>query len=527
MFNAHIPAMRNQAFIGIGLFVLGLCGAWQIGGRIAGGDGLSLFFPALGFAACVVGVAILRNWRSGFYLFVVWLLFEDLARKYLGNGTILFFGKDLLVGLVYVSFFVALRRRKEKIFRPMFLLPLVIFVWLGAIQMFNPNSPSVVYGLLGFKLYFYYIPLMFVGYAFIRTEEDLRKFLVANALLAGVISSLGIVQAILGNSFLNPRVLAPELQDLGDLYKVSPLSGHIVSLPDSVFVSAGRLGLYLILVTILMIGAAGYLVLSTERSRRLILVVIALVGGGVLLCGSRGAVTYSTASVLVLAVAFIWGAPWRERQAHRSLRAARRSLAMATLGLAAIIIIFPVEAGSRIALYTETLNPNSSAYEAGYRAWDYPINNLISAFGQPNWFWGNGTGVASLGTQYVSKLIGQRRPNIGVEEGYGSMILEMGITAPFLWIMWTASLLYYSWKVVRQLRGTRFFPIGFAIFWYALLLLYPLTFGGLPPYQNYVNNAYLWLLVGILFRLPDLLGQAQLGAVVAPRYKPTHTGFQF
>ncbi len=28
---------------------------------------------------------------------------------------------------------------------------------------------------------------------------------------------------------------------------------------------------------------------------------------------------------------------------------------------------------------------------------------------------------------------------------------------------------------------------------------------GLSPYQNYICNAYLWLLVGILFRLPDLL----------------------
>jgi len=525
LLKARIPAMRNQALIGFGLFALGLWAAWQIGGRIAGGDVRSLFFPALGLAACAVAVAILRNWRSGFYLFLVWLLFEDLVRKYLGNGTVLFFGKDVLVGLVYISFFVALRRRREKAFRPMFLLPLVVFAWLAAAQIFNPNSPSVLYGLLGFKLYFYYVPLMFVGYAFLRNEEDLRKFLVLNGLLATVICLLGIAQAILGNSFLNPAHLAPELEDMGNLYKVSPLSGQLVSLPDAVFVSSGRYGLYLIFVTIFIIGAAGYLVFSTKRSRNFIFVVIGIVGAAVLLNGARGPVMYALGSALVLGVGLLWGAPWRRRQAHRSLRAVRRALIMVTLGLAAMIFIFPEEAGSRIALYAETLLPSSTAYEVSARTWDYPVANLLDAFNKPNWVFGNGTGIASLGTQYVSKLIGQRPPGIGVEEGYGCLIVEMGIVAPFLWILWTAVLVYQCWKVVTRLRGTRFFPIGFAIWWYAFLLLYPLTYGGVTAYQNYIDNAYMWLLVGVLFRLPELLTAAPV--VVPASQTSARGGFEF
>ena len=504
MFNTQNHTMKSQALIGVSVFVLGLWLAWQIGERLAAGDIRSLAFAVLGLAACAGAVAVLRDWRSGFYIFLVWLLFEDLPRKYLGNGTALFFGKDILLGFMYISFFVALRKGKEKLFRPRFLLPLALFAWLAAAQIFNPNSPSVLYGLLGFKLYFYYVPLMFLGYAFIRHEEDLRKFLVANALLAGVISLLGIAQAIIGNSFLNPATLAPELQDLGDLYKVSPITHQLLSLPDSVFVSAGRYGLFLILITILMIGAAGYLLLSTQRNLKLVFVVIGIVGGAVLFCGSRGTVMYSMGSALVLSAAFLWGAPWRQRQAHRSLKAVRRSLTMAALGLAAVILIFPTEAGPRIAFYAETLLPGSSAFEVGNRTWDYPIANLLYTFDQPNWLLGNGTGVVSLGAQYVGKFLGQRPPDIGVEEGYGQMIIEMGIVAPFLWILWTAVLLYYAWKVVKQLRATRFFPIAFAIFFYAFLLLYPFTYGTLVAYHNYVGNAYMWLLLGILFRLPDL-----------------------
>ncbi len=308
MLNARIPELKSQALIGISVFVLGLWLAWQVGGQIATGELQSLILAAMGLAACAVAVAILRKWRSGFYLFLVWLLFEDLPRKYLGNGTALFFGKDILVGFVYVSFFVALHKNKEKsFFRPKFLLPLALFAWLAAAQIFNPNSPSVLYGLLGFKMYFYYVPLMYLGYAVIRHEEDLRKFLVVNALLAAVISLLGIAQAILGNSFLNPSNLAPELQGLGNLYKESPLTHQILSLPDSVFVSSGRYGLFLILMTILMIGAAGYTTLATNQSRNLILIVIGVVGAAVLFNGARGPVMYSLGSALALGAAFLLG----------------------------------------------------------------------------------------------------------------------------------------------------------------------------------------------------------------------------
>ena len=131
MLHARIPTMRNQALIGISVFVLGLWAAWKVGGKIADGDIQTLLFATLGLAACAVAVTILRNWRAGFYLFLVWLLFEDLVRKYLGNGTALFFGKDILVGLVYVSFFVALRRQKEKAFRPPFLFPLAALCVAG------------------------------------------------------------------------------------------------------------------------------------------------------------------------------------------------------------------------------------------------------------------------------------------------------------------------------------------------------------------------------------------------------------
>jgi hypothetical protein len=74
------------------------------------------------------------------------------------------------------------------------------------------------------------------------------------------------------------------------------------------------------------------------------------------------------------------------------------------------------------------------------------------------------------------------------------------------------SVLIYAWRVVRALKGSPWFPLAFMIFWYAFLLLLPFTFQGLQAYQDFVWNAYLWLLLGILFRLPKLALSAQFTA---------------
>ena len=513
MLNRRIPVLSQQVRVSFVLFVLSLWLAWEAGQKIVSGDMRTLEFAAIGITACAGAIAILNNWRAGFYVFIVWMMFEDLVRKYMGNGLVLFFGKELLAGLTFVALLAAIRQGREKTFRPPFLLGLSLFLWLGVLQVFNPNSPSIWYGLLGFKIYFYFVPLMFAGYALIRREEDLRKLLLVNAALAGVIGLLGIIQAILGNTFLNPSKLAPELADLGNLHKASPISNQLFNLPDSVFVSSGRYAEYLSFAFIVAIGTAGYFVAHAKRNRKLIFLVIGLLGVAAFLSGNRGCFMFALMTGLVLPLGFLW----RSRRAYGLRKAVRRSAIVATLALIVMFLVFPQEAASRLAFYSETLLPSSSAYQLSTRAWSYPVEEFLKVFTQPNWVFGNGIGTASLGTQYVAKLTGRPRPNIGVEEGFGTLIIEMGVIAPLLWILWTAALLYYSWKVVRRLRDTRFFPVALAIFWYAAFLLYPWTYSAIAPYENYVCNAFLWLFVGVLFRLPDILTAP---ADVAPSRNP-------
>ncbi|SRR5579875_190296 len=498
--------LTDQAFIGFLVFCVSIAVAWESGQKIVAGDLRTLEFAAIIIAGCGVAITILRNWRLGFYAFFLWMLTEDLVRKYMGNGTLLFFGKDILLALVYVSLYIEIRRRREKWFRAPFLLFLSLFFWLAVVEVFNPYSPSILYGLLGLKLYFYYVPLIFVGYALIRSDEDLRKFLQVNVVAAIVIAGLGIVQAIHGNSFLNPAQLAPDLQDLGNLQKVTPISGQIFNLPDSVFVSVGRLAFYLVAVFVIAMGAVGYTLLSSRRGRRTGFIAIGTIGTATLLCGNRGALLFVLGSAIALSAAFLWGGPWRWGQRYRLFKAIRKALIVGALALAAIVVIFPEKTSTRISFYSETLLPSSSAYELSTRTWSYPLQNFFLAFTE-HWIVGSGTGTASLGTQYVSHFLGQPPPNFWVEEGFGDLIVEMGILAPLLWFLWAGAVTFYSWRVVRRLRGTRFFPVAVGVVWYAFLVLFPMTYGSLSPYQDYICSIYMWLLIGILFRLPEIAGR--------------------
>ena len=88
----------------------------------------------------------------------------------------------------------------------------------------------------------------------------------------------------------------------------------------------------------------------------------------------------------------------------------------------------------------------------------------------------------------------------------------MGIGGLVLWITMVFAILFHAWKVVKKLKGSPWFPLAFVIFWYAFFLLFPATFGGIQPYEDFLLNAYFWLLLGVLFRLPTIALSAQFAA---------------
>src|SRR5271167_2386650 len=204
-----LPSLRvsRNPLVTFGLFAVVIFAAYKTAQAILADDLTSLGYVAILFLGGAVVIAILNDWRRGLYFLFAWILFEDFVRKYLGNNMAIYFGKDALAIILYISFFRAgLAQRAEKLRIP-FRIPLLMFFWFGLLQMFNSASTSIFYGILGMKIYFLYVPLIFVGYGLMESEEDLRRFFSFACILILIVAALGLAQSILGQSFLNPSHL--------------------------------------------------------------------------------------------------------------------------------------------------------------------------------------------------------------------------------------------------------------------------------------------------------------------------------
>jgi hypothetical protein len=122
---------RQIKAVVMGLVVL--VAIWELAAWIVAGSDKNLAMFGLSLVVIALVVQILNDWRSGVLLFLVWLLFEDLVRKYLGNSLIVYFAKDFLVGIAYFSFYFAKRRKEVDTFKPPFLAPLALFMALAFI----------------------------------------------------------------------------------------------------------------------------------------------------------------------------------------------------------------------------------------------------------------------------------------------------------------------------------------------------------------------------------------------------------
>jgi hypothetical protein len=286
-----------------------------------------------------------------------------------------------------------------------------------------------------------------------------------------------------------------------------------------VFVSTGRYANFITVAWLLVLGFSGYLLLRHKRGRVLAFIALPVTAAGAFLTASRGSFMWGMINAAATSVAFIWGAPWRQDEALRVFRSLQRVAIGIGLGMVLLFYFYPDALLSRLAIYQETLLPDSPTSELTHRGWTYPVDNFLGAFNYERWPYGYGIGTTALGGQYVARFFTAKPPVIGVESGFGTLVVEMGIGGLILWIVMSAAILVSAWKIVKKLKGSPWLPLAFVIFWYSFFLLIPATFGGIVAYEDFLLNAYFWLLLGLLFRLPTIALSAQF-AVNAPVARP-------
>jgi hypothetical protein len=138
-----------------------------------------------------------QRWRQAVQLGLVLLIFEGAVRKWVFPGAqdLIYFAKDVLFLGAYAGF---LKERGWQRYRtpslPALYGALALGVLFGLLQVFNPNLPNLLVGVLGFKAYFFYVPLLFILPAVFPTDAALTQALRRYLLLAIPVCLLGVAQ---------------------------------------------------------------------------------------------------------------------------------------------------------------------------------------------------------------------------------------------------------------------------------------------------------------------------------------------
>jgi hypothetical protein len=512
----HAPVARNQQLVGVGVVVVALLGAYYLGQVIVAENFRQLAVVLIFSLGGLSTFFILREWRLGVVLFFVWAVFEDLLRKYLGNNMLVYAVKDVVAAAAYLGFLLAVAQRKEALVKNPLRVPLLAFVAWVAIETLNPYLENYLVPVLGLRMSLFYLPMLFLGASFFATEEHMRKFWFLMLGVAAFIGALGIIQSFAGLDFLNPTS-APHLRLY--LTRYAPESGSAVPRPTATFVDAGRFAQYMLVMAYVGLGVVAYFYNTPAAKRRLArflawacwMVILA----GLFLSGQRSAII-----LVVLSLIGMFAVWLVLRESHRS-KSVRpfpfgKVLLAGTVVLVITVMVMPDRFEAAYRFYVETIDPRASS-EVSRRPQAH-VRSTIFALEQSGWI-GHGTGSSSLGLQYVAPLLPEEEAykfRDQVEGGYAVVVWEWGIVGLVLWLWWSLQLLKIMVRTVWGLRETRFFWLSGTIALCIFAVLFPNFLTGMQIYQNYLTQAFLWFLIGMLLRLPKFVLEEDAALRTAP-----------
>jgi hypothetical protein len=169
--------------------------------------------PTLLLLAAIAALGALlaaRYWQQALFGVFVLVVFEGALRKWAfpSAQAQIYLVKDAILLAVYLGF-VLDARRNQPVLRDVTSIKVVLLLAFifSCFEVLNPNSPSILVGLMGLKAYFLYVPIAFIlPYAF-KSREHLFHMIWRYLVLAIPVALLGLIQVAAGpDSFLNTYV---------------------------------------------------------------------------------------------------------------------------------------------------------------------------------------------------------------------------------------------------------------------------------------------------------------------------------
>ncbi|HEX5758307.1 MAG TPA: hypothetical protein VF121_03870 [Thermoanaerobaculia bacterium] len=227
------------------------------------------------------------RWRLAVQAVLVLLIVEGAVRKWVVPGAqdLVYFAKDVLLLAAYAGFLAHRRRRAPVAHAPALWLALALGAAYGLAQAFNPRLPGVLVGILGFKAYFWYVPLLFVLPAVFPDDAAVYRFVRRYALLAIPVGLLAAAQ------FLSPSSSA-----LNTYARASQDAGYVSTFGSSAHVRVTATFSYItgyssyLLVTAVLLLTLLAVQRWRWRGQLALYLALAMTLLGMLMTGSRGPV---------------------------------------------------------------------------------------------------------------------------------------------------------------------------------------------------------------------------------------------
>ena len=456
----------------------------------------------------LLGIAVavwsMKRWRLAIKVGLVLLIFEGAIRKWLlpGSQDLVYFVKDVFFLGSYVGFFQARERLRWRLPQaPWLYAGLILSAVLGLFEMFNPRLPNFFVGLLGFKSYFLYVPLLFVVPAVFADDLALARFLKRYALLAIPVGFLTVAQF-----FSSPGSALNTYARPTDASSISTFGNSQFVRATGTFSYISGFTSYLLASTIFVL-----MILTTTRWRfRGNLQVYAALGITVLsmlMSGSRG-------PIFLLALLFPlywWLAVVREQQSGQTF-------VRLLLGLGLLVAGLSSAGDQAITAFSERASGSQDVASRLLAPFRSPLDMLPYAGSL-----GFGIGSTHQAATVVTKGIVPYSwlEGIAPETESGRVMLELGPVGFFLVYFVRVSLAFFALRQALRLRT----PFHRAVAISALLFLLVQIPGG--TVFEVTAGVYYWFLAGLVFLVVRLDRQAvpaqaagRAASAPAPRIAP-------
>jgi hypothetical protein len=419
---------------------------------------------------------IVLFWRMGVYLFMAYVVVEGFLINYFNGLSELNLVKDLFVALLFLSVAVILIMQRRAPFpRLGWVIPFLLFALVYIAEIFNPNLPNIMVGLVGCRVTLYYSLLAAVAYWFFDSVERVIKFFAFMVLVSIPEAAFGIVQYFKGAAWM--ASISPGFQRAvfyADWNDTQTAEGSFRTF--STFVHTGAFSEYLAL---MMLITAAFFGLYRMRWQRVVLAAILMLQFFALLTtGGRGA---------FMAFFLCLGIWWLFQRG--------------SMHLAPAVIVLPVFFyAATLLLGTGFLDRFSTLFNADLmRERNMPlITGWFAQSMQADWA-GLGAGYASLASRHV----GETALNMGaVENGLAKMRFEAGIPGLILYVGFLLSFVLSSAGQALRVADSRvrWFATPIASFLILSVSFTPLG----TPFDVSPTNVYLWFFAGFLGRATTL-----------------------